>query len=310
MRSIKRRKRWLFFFGIILVAAFVYLINFNQPGQKNKEVSSGPEQVQKEETAKEEISKYSKILFQRNKGEVVELRVWDIKEKKEKLVFTDFDEDFKIKMTDGAWEDNIITFMTLGNESVGSFWKIKIDGSGKKEELFGQVTPSYFAANSEKVVYVSYDNTKGKYLLLVSNLDGRFKQVILESESIISNPVFIDQKTIAFSQMSQEGGVVLKIGIDGSGKKEILRSPEAILALDYGGGRFAYVKSDNQLYVCNKDGQDEKKITNSGSVNYPVLSNDGSLLAFVKNGKIWLGNSDGSNLKEITDGFRPIEYLK
>jgi len=72
-----------------------------------------------------------------------------------------------------------------------------------------------------------------------------------------------------------------------------------------------YFVRANDIYTINPDGTGETKLTNSGNFVSPVLSPDGKKIVFVSNpqegingilyGKLGIANSDGSNVKIISN---------
>lgn len=291
----------------------------SQPSSTNQGVGGGEVPGIPEGQKTEEVKK---LVYRQNLADkqVVELSLIDADGKNKKLVFTDSDEDFRIRLVDGLLLDSILVFGTPLNETSGSIWQIKTDGTGGKKQLIDKITVSSFTSNGEKIAFISYDNINGVFNLWTMNMDGRFKTKILESKDPISDPIMLD-KSLAFVVINKEGdGVINTISEDGQNKKEILKaSGQFIEGLSFSSNKFAFIKkpktagSENlaEVYVCDQNGQNEKRITQDTEADaFPVLSKDGSTLAFYKKGMIWTGKSDGTDQKAIVEGTQPIGFVE
>lgn len=59
---------------------------------------------------------------------------------------------------------------------------------------------------------------------------------------------------------------------------------------------------DGDLYLVNSDGSDLHKLVSvGGQVSQPAWSLDGSQIAFIKNGDLWVVQSDGTDLQQLTE---------
>ncbi len=61
----------------------------------------------------------------------------------------------------------------------------------------------------------------------------------------------------------------------------------------------AYIKGDN-VWIW-KDGSAGHQITSAGSATNPVISGDGTLVAFTRNGELWVVGADGTNEHALVD---------
>jgi Tol biopolymer transport system component len=315
------KKKILGALGIIALGFLVYLLAFsnskiNKPESQTKETATTPTP---ETEQKKETKGPFKLLYRQNftsfksphpGNQVVEIRTIDFKTNEKKLIFTDLDEDLQIRLVDGIADDSLLIYATAIAENAGSIWEIKMDGSGSKKKIISDFNASFFRANLDKIAFISYDNIKGVYGLWIMNKDGRFKTKILESETVLSDPVFISDNKLAFIKITQEGGgVIVTTNLDGSDQKEILKAKGQLFGLNFAASKFTYIKA-NDVYICDVNGQNEKRITNDNKPeNYPILSSDGSLIAFYKEGKIWISNSDGNEQKALVEGAQPIGFL-
>jgi len=291
--------------------------------EKPKETTAPPastETVLPQQEQKQEKVKTLLFLKKTNNEQVAELRKIDLDGNNNKLVFTDTDEDFKIRIVGGLSKDYVLIFGTPLNETSGSIWQIKIDGSGAKKMLAdGAFSTSSFTFSNEKIAFISYDNIRGTYNIWTMNMDGRFKTKVLESEDMLSDLVFVDN-SLGFVKIDKDGNSILEtVNIDGSNPKELIKSKDQIYALSFAAGNFAYIKSPKatgrvslaEVFIYNLNEKKEKKITNDKeSDNYPVISKDGTKVAFLKNGKIWVENVDGTEAKVLTEGSQPLGFLE
>jgi len=327
------QKKILGVLAIVILGGLVYLavksttqVPKQTETQPPSEVGGGSKAEIKEEKKPEPIKK---LLYRQNSTseksphpgkQVVELKVIDLNGQNKKIIFTDLDEDFQVRLVDGLLKDSILVFGTPLNETAGAIWQIQTDGSGIKKQIIDNFTGSSFTSNGEKIAFVAYDNIQGVYTLWVMNMDGRFKTKILESETNLSDPVFWD-KNLAFVKIDKEGnGSINTVNLDGSNQKEILKAKdEFISGLYFAANKFTYIKTPKtggqenlaEVYICDSNGQNEKRITNDKEADgFPVISSDGSKIAFYKNGKIWVGNSDGSDTKVLVEGTQPIGFFE
>lgn len=330
MKNIKY-KNFLIVLAVIILGGLGYTIAktaiFAPKTLESPEITPSPE-IQKKEPSTLESKpvppqeKLGSLIYLKNlkNKDIVEIHKVDLDGKNDKLIFTDADEDFKIRLADGLLENSLLIFATLLNENTGSIWEIKIDGSGDKKQLISQISASSFASNGKKIGLITYDNIDGVYNIWTMNLDGRFKTKVLTSETIISDLIFVDDG-LAFVKIDNDNNnLIVKISSDGSKKEEVFKSKDRLIhSLSYASNKFAYIKApkssneDNlsEVYIYDLKNKSEKRITNDKQKDsFPIISSDGTKIAFSKNGKIWVGNVDGSNLKVITEGDQPIGFLK
>ena len=327
-----KHKKILVVLGVLILAGAAYaatkVVYFKQKPvettvEKPKETTvppASPETVSPQQEQKQEKVKTLLFLKKSDNGQVTELRKIDLDGHNNKLVFTDADEDFKIRIVGGLLKDYVLIFGTPLNETSGSIWQIKIDGSGTKKMLVDETfSASSFSFSNEKIAFISYDNIRGTYNIWTMNMDGRFKTKILESEDMLSDLVFADN-SLAFVKVDKdENSIVETINLDGSNLKEIIKSKDQIYALSFTAGNFAYIKAPRatgrvslaEVYIYNLNEKKEKKVTSDKeSDTYPVISKDGTKVAFSKNGKIWVENVDGTEAKVLTEGTQPLGFLE
>ncbi|MCX6806931.1 MAG: DUF5050 domain-containing protein [Candidatus Berkelbacteria bacterium] len=327
-RQIRKHKLTTYlFFAVLLVIGYLAIgtaFNNQQSSVKPEEpknVGTQPNENKKTPTPKSLVYRLN-IPVQKAKNAqkpVIEIRKVDLDGNNKKLIFTDMDEDFQIRLISSI-PNNLLFFATTLNETTGAIWQIGLSETLTKKQIISDFSSSAFSSNNEKILYVIYDNVGGKYALWSMNMDGRYKSKILESDSIISDPVFID-KTIAFVKIDSQGnGILVTSNLDGSNQKEIAKgNKESIYGLSYAASKLAYVKApitpgqENlaEIYIYNLQSQKESRITNDKKPDSsPVLSKIGDKIAFCKNNQIWLGNTDGSDQKSLVEGTQPIEFIE
>jgi len=328
----KHKKIFLVVLGVLILAGAAYaatkVVYFQQKPaestvEKPKETAvppASPETVPPQQEQKQGKVKTLLFLKKSDNEQVTELRKIDLDGSNNKLVFTDADEDFKIRIVGGLSKDYVLVFGTPLNETSGSIWQVKIDGSGTKKMLAdGTFSTSSFSFSNEKIAFISYDNIRGTYNIWTMNMDGRFKTKVLESEDMLSDLVFADN-SLGFVKVDKDGNSIVEtMNLDGSNPKEIIKSKDQIYALSFTSGTFAYIKSPKatgrvsltEVYIYNLSEKKEKKITNDKeSDTYPVISKDGTKVVFSKNGKIWVENVDGTEAKVLTEGTQPLGFLE
>ena len=328
----KRNLTILVILGVIVAGGIAYAAIKNDANPKTQpktqeqlSVGGAPEASQTVNDATKSAV-YKRLFFRLNSTgsslqsgkQVTELKAINLDGSNKKTIFTDVDEDFQIRLFGDLTKNSILAFATPLNEMMGAVWQIQTDGSGTKKQILDSFSSSSFASNNDKIAFVSYNNIEGKYSLWIMNMDGKSKKSILDSDGILSDPTFL-ANSLSIVKMSSDGSSsVLSIGLDGSGQKEIIKSAnEQIFSLSYGNNKLAYIKAPKEtgkenmadVYVYDLVAETEKRITNDKIADsYPVLSADGTKIAFDKNGKIWVGASDGSNLKTLVDGTQPIGF--
>ena len=224
MKNIKKGK-FAVIFGIAFLILLIYLFvkgpikNLSKPSNVSQNTTPSSDQgtPNTNQAGEQNTSQYSKLLIQREgTSKITQLIILNFKDNSEAIAFTDVDEDFQIKILGGILDNYVIVFATQLNETAGTIWRIALDGSGKKESLFDNVVLNSLSASSSKILYSSYDNVGGLYILWTSNHDGKFKTKIFESETPILNPIFIDEQTIALVKLDQKGnGKIITMFLDG-----------------------------------------------------------------------------------------------
>ncbi|HXL44140.1 MAG TPA: hypothetical protein VN960_08800 [Gaiellaceae bacterium] len=77
-----------------------------------------------------------------------------------------------------------------------------------------------------------------------------------------------------------------------------------------GGRRIALIRqtgSDAELFVVEANGKNLKQLTTAGAGGPPAWTRDGSRIAYLHGGDIWLVNRDGTNPVNLTETPEPVE---
>jgi len=148
--------------------------------------------------------------------------------------------------------------------------------------------------------------------------DGRFRKKIYETSNLLSN-LMLEGDRLALVENYLGGSTIKIIDFNDLKPKEVLKVKEEIDTADYASGEFIYTKSlrrngkieNADVFVYNLDSKREDKITNDKDFeNCPIISNDGAVLAFSKNGKIWVKKMNEDNPIIVAEGTCPIGFLE
>ena len=179
---------------------------------------------------------------------------------------------------------------------------------GEPELLIDDAHSPAFAPGDSRMLYVGVDIDSGEDVLHYANLDGTDQTVLLEQSkfSIIDAPGFSpDGSTIVFS--SSDSAVV------GREVQQATRGMPAWFAASIG-LRVALAHEDivSDLWSLPSTGGEPNRLTRIGeSSMIAVYSPDGQSIAFVTSSRLYLMNSDGSELSLLLHegSFGSVEWV-
>ncbi len=321
-------KKFLGILGIIVFVLAIFLIAKSSSKNTLKNDQSAVTNTNANDGLKPETNEQTDKLFYRkvsaspkpnlSNKQVTEIYAYNFSKNSQKLIFTDVDEEFTIQQIAGLVSGKLIIFATPLNETIGDLWEIQTDGSGTKKKITNNFAASFTKVGNDKIAFIAYDNISNKFALWTMGLDGGNRKKIKESKTPISDPV-ITESGLSFIRLDNNAsGAIISIGNDGANEKEILKAKnETLYSLSYAKGKYAYIKVEKgagkenlaDVFIFDTSQNEEKRISNDKEVDQsPMLSQDGAQIAFSKNNKIWVGKSDGTELKAIADGNQPVSF--
>lgn len=333
MSKNKSKKNSTYTIGFIIIILLLVGIYYsvyskdssNDPINKveDKKITTSEEISQNDNNNEDnQISYNGTLYYTKNSDNVVEIFSKKDNEE-EKLIYTDSDEDNKIKFTHSMTNSaKILALIAPKNQDFGgSLYLINSDGSGEKEQIIEQFTspqPPAISSDESNIAYVLFSNAEMEYgfSLYIMNLNGENKVKIDNDETMISNPTF-DQnvKNIAYLKNNK----LVYSDLDGAQKKEIysLKSNEQLESMNW--------DNENSILISVYDGTKSKIIsinpeTNDNDILYEAsyiitnptyVDSDYTSLAFINSdtGKIEIMNVDG-NISNITEATSIIKWLK
>jgi len=154
----------------------------------------------------------------------------------------------------------------------------------------------------------------GNYEIYVMSADGSDFYNLSQHSSNDQTPVWsLDGGRIAFSSMRSGSNEYYDIPVSG-GNVQRLTDEEF---LEYYGahspnGELAFVSDLGEIFIRDSNGVERRLIYNSGNNFQPDWSPDGSRIAFVRGQsggpEIFVVNSDGSNLRQITHNTYILDF--
>lgn len=224
-------------------------------------------------------------------------------ERKSKKIFTDKDEDLKLKNVSSATNDGKNIFAVLGQamqDFGGKLVEISTDGKGSITPLiddFASPQAPVLSPDGQKILAVSFSNAEQSpdgvgFTLYVANRNGNNKRQIAQNPSGIFSAVWSDnaKKVAYFINDGQAGFKLMIADIDQPQVHEIKSFQGQVYSLSWRKNKLAFVmakkgnKTANtaEIYLIDDDGGNLKQITkNNLSENYPVISPDGQKIAFM-----------------------------
>lgn len=204
-----------------------------------------------------------------------------------------------------------------------SDWQlVRMNADGTKQSLVSNIlvrcAPPILSNNGSKIAFTTYENNY--YHLYVSDKDGQNLKWLTKGKQYCGSPAWSpDDNTIAFVKNDNlVGGSndIYLINADGTREVKITDQNDNFSPQFAAIGTIIYASSNNTftgVYKMNTDGSGQQLLTpQNKSFGNPVVSPNGSKIAITsinRNGsQIFVMNSDGSNLKQITFTVSPEYY--
>lgn len=333
----------IIFVLMVSIASYFFYVKSPQKNQTANQTSGQTQSAADENLTSQEQTQSQtsdKLIYGVRTSSGVDLFSFNPQNNEKKKIFTDKDEQIKLKGASSVTSDgkNILAVMgDPGTDFIGSLYSISTDGKGTLKKIldsFASPSTPVISPDGQKIAAILFSNLDQNYgfTLYTMNLDGSSKQELTKSEDGISSPTWgKDGKFISYIKIEGSKSTISKIGNNSENEEKIYETEnENLFALSQFNNVFVFIKSPkgqnsqglSEIYTLDEKGGQAKKITsNSLFENYPVLSLDGSKLAFLsvseepanlieKSGQLRLANSDGSDDKVVTDANFIIGWIK
>ena len=253
-----------------------------------------------------------------------------------KILYTDRDEALKIRsLSHVAYLSfEALAYVSADNSKSGKFYIIKLDQSGKKDEIDNIFEPSSISISpdGQQIAYVVFSNAEinyGNNILLVNRKGENRREIFHSDESISSLSFSPDSKSVAFVKSDNQGkSVISKVNIDSAKENQIFSASTPIPAISWSkDNKIIFTKSDTkyetgEIIEMDADGKNDKKImeTKNGLGVYAIFSGDGLNIAYIAvtfNGKfeknaegdIKVSSNLGQNINKIGSGSMILGWL-
>lgn len=199
----------------------------------------------------------------------------------------------KIRLKNGnAWYINVVEGWVYFSEIVGSFNKIKTDGS--REVILDEIGASYINVIGDWIYYTG--GGYGKKCIYRMKTDGSSKTIVCKDDAVDLN---IIGSTIYYANQ-KDNNKVYKVGIDGKGRVKINDdNTNCITVVD---NRIFYVNTkDYCVYSTDLNGKNKIKVNNIKTLFMNI--NDGWIYFSNMNDmdKLYKIKPDGTGLTKLND---------
>lgn len=239
-------------------------------------------------------------------------------------IFTDADNDLKIKSVGSITADGKNILANMGKKEQdfsGTLYFISTDGKANLTKIldeFSSPQPAVVNPKGNKVAYISFNNAEDKYGFSINSIDtkGENKKEIYSTKNAIFNLAWQDDDNLVFPETKESGGsIIKKINASTDAKSDIadLKGLSAF-SLTASKEKFAFASgtgNETEIYTIDKDGKNLKKITsNDTQENFLQFSPLGQKIVYLKtkftksnpqtSGIINIIDSDDANAKDLT----------
>lgn len=316
----KKRSFSFFLIFLFLVGLVWYFGKDSITGTSSNEIAGS--NLNKIDTSSRQDTTQKLISLNYNNG-AREIISTDFKGEQKKILFSDRDEDYKIKMTGGLYNGEILAVMVKDKIPEAQLATVKIDGSGKKEVLvqsFPLPKNISLSPNNQSFAYTTFSNVEENYgyTLYVSTKKGDTRRELLRSDQEIKFPVWNNNVTkIAFVKVSAGKMAIEVFDLNANQSEEIYSTKLVINSLNLQNNKLVFSEKGSRSEVFSIDWQGKSKIKlfdTSSNAYQPFLSNDELNIAFVPlepgsaGNKIYTYNLKNTNQPKIFDGLEVLGW--
>ncbi|MBI2263261.1 hypothetical protein HYU72_01305 [Candidatus Berkelbacteria bacterium] len=222
----------------------------------------------------------------------------DLLTNEKKLVFTDKDENLKIKQIGGSVTKKKKVLLAVGEEKsvfASELYFVSLDGKATKEKLeFSLVSPQppSVSADGEQILYIVFNNAEKDFGFMLNIVDrnGQNKRQLAKSAVTISKPVFQDNgRLVAYVVSQPEGDELWQVGVEEAVPQKIRGfTNQTVVSLVWSndgylvslGEKISGGVKNTEIYLLGKDGQELSKLTENKLI-LDSLQQSGILMAYL-----------------------------
>lgn len=337
MSSKKPNNIFIFIIIILAIVGFGYYLTKSSANKTQTSPTKTAETLTNQGGADNKTSELlmsGSLIYASRNEKTFNIYKYDTKEKKSKVIFTDKDEESKIKYADSlTYDGKILAFLVKPQEEfIGDLYLISSDGSGSKTKLvenFASTSNAFISPDAKKIAYVQFSNAEADYgfKLIIANSDNSSKSEALRDQTnLVIYSWSEDNKNIIFTKgMSDSKTTIYSYNLATSETKEIDDATGKVNSADWQDNMMVYGDSQDkeassQIYFF-KDNSSKKIFSDQKYSLYPHFSKN-SLIAFAsiektensaaiyQDGKIKVMDLFGNNLIEIANGNLIIGWME
>jgi Tol biopolymer transport system component len=287
---------------LVLVAAAGWFTYTRQKAYRKDAFSTAPSVPSPQITEPTETKEKSYTLIGYSQtSAATEIFSVNLTDKKRRIIFTDRDENLKVRQLRRAVAatDEVLAYLAKkGEQEPKVLGMIKLTDPVKITTLldgFGSSDVPIPSPDGKKIAYVVFSNADPDYgySLLIMNRDGSNKRRLIKREKLIRGPAFSpDGQEIAFLADTGSGTVIEKINSNGTGEVERLAefTNEIVYDLYWGDalyfgkrGKEESLANGGEIYRLSEKGTGLSRVTTNDSFDgYPVVSPDGKKLSLIR----------------------------